>query len=58
VTAERLGRDPAAPKALDSNGSERRVVVELAALGADAVLSAEQVAVLAGTAQARLRPAR
>jgi len=29
-----------------------------AALGADAVLSAEQVAVLAGTAQARLRPAR
>jgi len=28
------------------------------ALGADAVLSAEQVAVLAGTAQARLRPAR
>jgi hypothetical protein len=29
-----------------------------AALGADAVLSAEQVAVLAGTAQARLHPAR
>jgi hypothetical protein len=29
-----------------------------AALGADAVLSAEQVTVLAGTAQARLRPAR
>jgi hypothetical protein len=29
-----------------------------AALGADAVLSAEQVAVLAGAAQARLRPAR